>query len=383
MIRVREGELARVALAHRDVDYLVRTLRGRALVSTSELRVDRVAGIWALPSGRTLTVEPRKGTGADLFAWMCAIDDRLLELNTSPASAGASQGDLPEVAALTFCHLLTSTLQRVGPRRHYAERRTPQATVRGRIAWSTYAREPLSSRIPCIYWERDLDTPLNRLFSCVVRQLLVDSRLGALLRLRFSGLVDLLGGVPPKPPVALLDLKRPLSRTEAAFEPARRMALVLLEMLGLAFTGDLPAFTFSLDLARLFERSVELALQHVPCSAPRFQVRHTYDGSDAWSAIDAIVTGAKGPVVVETKYTSAASKPHLYQVLAYMRMIDSRTGVLVYPRGAQLESRRLADRNGTWEVHVLELDPVLIGKLGRRALTDFAATFAATLGDSK
>jgi 5-methylcytosine-specific restriction endonuclease McrBC regulatory subunit McrC len=380
VIRLREGEAGCVSLAEGDAAYLARKLGGRAAVSASALRVDRIAGIWALPSGLTLTVEPRKGTGADLFAWMCAIDDRLTELDTSAAPAGASKGGLPEVAALTFCHLLTNTLQRVGPRRHYAERRTAQATIRGRIAWSTYAREPLSSRIPCVYWERDVDTPLNRLFSRVVRQLLVDSQLGALLRVRFSALVDLLGGVPPTPPPALLDLKRPLPRTEAAFEPARQLAVVLLERLGLAFTGALPAFTFSLDLARLFERSVERALELVPWRAqPRFQVRHSYDNRDAWSAIDAIVTTERGPVIVETKYASVASKPHLYQVLAYMRMMDSRVGVLIYPSGAEIGSRRLAGPYRSWEVHILELDPVLISRLGRRALADFAATIIAAL----
>jgi 5-methylcytosine-specific restriction endonuclease McrBC regulatory subunit McrC len=380
VIRLREGEAARVTLAQDDAAYLARMLRGRALVSTNELRVDRLAGIWALPSGRTLTVEPRKGTGADLFAWMCAIDDRLAELDTSAARAGASQGDLPEAAALTFCHLLTNALQLVGPRRHYAERRTAEATVRGRIAWSRYAREPLSSRIPCVYWERDVDTPLNRLFSRVLRQLLVDPRLSTLLRARFSLLLDLFGGIPPTPPPYMLDLQRPLPRTEAAFEPARKLALVLLERLGLAFTGELPAFAFSLDLARLFERSVERALQHVPCSAPpRYQVRQKYDSHDAWSAIDAVVTTERGHVVVGTKYASAATKAHLYQVLAYMRMIDSRVGVLVYPSGAHVVSHRVADPKRSWEVHVLQLDPVLISKVGPRALTDFADIFVAAL----
>lgn len=384
MIHVREGELTTCDLTFSEMTYLERALPGHALVTRTQLRVQRLAGIWSLPSGRSLVVAPRKGTGADLFAWMCAVDSRLFELAHSSTRAGASSGHLVDVAALTFCHLLSATLQRAGPRRNYAERRTESGSIRGRVDWRVYARRALRSSVPCVYWDRVLDTPLNRLFAKVLRQIAAESALKRALSSSITPLLDLLGHVPPTPPHTILDLERPLPRGDATFESARRLAVVLLECMGASFAGEKPAFSFQVDLARLFERSVERALTFL-CSPVHFQFRPPYqgnlDGEGGWSAIDAVVSGSRGRVVIETKYATAFSKSHLYQTLAYMKMIDSSIGVLVYPSGAELPTRRfIADGASRWQVVVRELDPVHVARDGERALREFALGVSTSTG---
>ena len=178
-----------------------------------------------------------------------------------------------------------------------------------------------------------------------------------------------------------MDLERPLARLDADFEPIRRLGVVLLDSLGLMLVGRDPGLIFRVNLARLFERSVECAILSVPWPAPpRFQVRPAYDGdSEAEkSALDALVQARDGALVVDAKYATQFSKQHLYQVLAYMKMVGASRGALVYPAGADLGARTFRARGAhAWDVHVLELDPVLVARDTARTLMELGAALAA------
>ena len=342
----------------------------------------RLAGLWTLPSGATLVVEPRKGSGADLFAWICAIDPRLIGHFRGLASAGTSAGDVGQVAVRTFCALLLGLVQRTGARRQYRERREERATLRGRVEWAAYARQSVSLRIPCVHWERDLDTPLNRLLSLVLHRIAASEVLRKAGGGDLAFLLDVFGHVPQTPPASVRDLGLPLSRLDAEFEPARRLAVVLLDELGLALGGSHAGLSFQVNLARLFEQTVERAVCTVAWSEPpAFQFRPAYEGDrdGEWSAIDTLVRTADGPLVVDAKYASSFSKSHLYQVLAYMKMVGARCGALVYPTGAELGSRRFRALGTTrWDVHVLDLDIVRVSEeTGSTALRDLGAVLSA------
>lgn len=364
MIRIREGEPALIRLATQDLEHLTRTLGRDAQLSNSQILVRRLAGLWALPSGETLIVEPRKGSGVDLFAWMCAVDPRLVSSFRGLSLQGAQQGGVAEVAARVFSVLLVAELRRHGARRQYREKREWTPALRGRVDWAAYAREALPVRIPCVHWERDLDTPLNRLFSAVLHHLRASETLRSACGTELSYLLDVFGHIPAKAPVELLDLERPLSRGDAEYEAVRRLAVVLLDHLGVGLGGDRAALSFQVNLARLFEQSVELAVLTVRWTAPPvFQARPPYEGElGERSAIDVLVSTAEGPLVIDAKYASRFSKEHLYQVLAYMKMVGSRRGVLVYPTGAEIKSWRYRGTGDDgWEVRVVELDPMQVG----------------------
>lgn len=368
MIRIHEGELASLELVAGDVAHLKRILGRDTEVAPTHLLVRRKAGIWVLPSGQTLCVEPRKGTGADVFAWMCAVDPRLIGHMHEASTEGARAGGVAEVAIRVFCSTLMGILRRNGLRQQY--RRKPEAcsSIRGRVDWAAYAREPLPARVPCVFWQRDLDAPLNRMLAAVLRVALLHESLRRAGGRELSYLTDMFGHVPAQCPESMLDLSHPLPRAEADYEGLRRLAVILLEGAGLAHGGAVPALGFEVDLARLFERSVERSLLLTSWSTPpQFQMRPPYEGEngDEWSAIDALVSEGSEPIVVDAKYAARFSKGHLYQVLAYMKMVDARRGVLVYPTGAELASRLYRGTGGSaWEVRVLEVDPVQIGRDG-------------------
>ncbi|MFM2418039.1 MAG: hypothetical protein RL385_2762 [Pseudomonadota bacterium] len=192
-------------------------------------------------------------------------------------------------------------------------------------------------------------------------------------------LLGILGQVPPLLAPDILNLDRPLSRAESEYEPVRRLAVVLLESLGLVHGGARTSVAFKVDLARLFERTLECAIRTQRWSKPpEFQKRPAYAGeAGERSAIDALVHREDGPLVVDAKYASAFSKGHLYQVLAYMKMAGAERGALVYPAGAEIGSRRYRGTGAErWEVVVHELDPVALGWNA----TPILAALSAALG---
>jgi len=338
--------------------------------------IRRVAGLWALPSGETLAVHPAKGNGADLFAWMCAVDPlfRPVKWRGSAREGSDAQGDVASVAVRAFARLLGEDLSRAGPRRDYQRREADATIVRGTIRWAALASRTSPIPVPCRFWERDLDTSLNRLFSAAIHAAssqrgLRDAGGVALDRLR-----GIFGHVPRLPPAWIFDRTRPLPRLEADFEGARNLAIAILGALGLAHGGVQRALAFHVDLARLFEMTVEAAArtQRWEGGKVETQYRPPYEADAAGeeSRIDVLVRSGGEPLVIDAKYTRKFSKQHLYQVLAYMKMLGAKHGALVYPEGAELRGERFWSASGPsdWEVRLYTVDPVAVAMAGTAEL---------------
>ncbi len=378
-MRASEGIPTALELTDKDVAYLRHALHGnihfrRIHGGIHEATVRRVAGLWALPSGKTLAVHPEKGTGADVFAWMCAVDPRLgAVLWQGMTRDGADLGDVASVMVRAFTNHLEQDIARAGPRRDYQRRAADTSVIRGRIHWAELARRGQPIPVPCHFWEHNVDTPLNRLFAMTLRAI----SSGVLLRTAggapLERLRELLGHVPPLAPDWIRDRTRPLSRLEAGFEAARSLALAILEHMGLAHGGGGRGLAFRVDLVRLFELTVEAAADRGEWdSRPRKQCRPPYEGDagDANSRIDILVSTAGRELVIDAKYSKAFLKSHLYQVLAYMQMLGAKHGALVYPTGARLQSKVFKSAPGRpeWEVRVYEVDPIAVASNGRREL---------------
>jgi hypothetical protein len=161
----------------------------------------------------------------------------------------------------------------------------------------------------------------------------------------------------------MLDLERPLSRLDAPFEPVRRLAVALIVATGHGLGGNNRSVEFHVDLARLFERTVEAAValeawDRAP--VPQFRPPYLAGELDGNSRIDVLAVAGDRKLVIDAKYTSAFSKGHLYQVLAYMKMLDASHGALVYPEGAEVPALRFASRAPSahpWRVDVVFVAP--------------------------
>ena len=289
-------------------------------------------------------------------------------------------------ALAEFCGVLLSQMATAGPRRDHQPVDGDLEFVRGAVRWGAPAQQAASVTVPCRYWERTLDTDLNRLFAAAI-----DTASGKALLAAAGGhvLVQLrraFAMVPRTYSAVVADVTRPLRRMDAAFEPARALAIALLTGLGRGHGGTDHAVAFSVNVERLFERTVETALSTQAWDVPpRFQAPPPYlaDGGPGNSRLDALVKLDGQLVVVDAKYAQAASKGHLYQVLAYMKMLGARLGVLVYPSGAQLDARRYRGQSGgdPWTVLAVEVDPVLIAHGGRAAVAACGAMLRAFISE--
>ena len=391
MIELREGEAAPVDLSDGDVAHLETVAGGvfsagrRDTVSGKvHITVRRHAGLWTLPSGRTLCIHPRKGGAADLLAWLAAVDPFMQAITWGHLVRwGGGEGAVTTVLVRTFCGALLAQMAVAGPRREYQSVDGDLEFVRGAVRWSALAQRAAAVTIPCRYWERTPDTDLNRLFAAALDMASSQSVLAAaggheLIRLRRA-----FGLVPRAYSSSIADLTRPLRRVDAAFEPVRALAVAVLAGLGRAHGGTERALAFSVNIERLFERTVEAALSTQSWDhPPRFQAPPPYsaDGRTGDSRMDALVKLDGQPIVVDAKYAQTASKGHLYQVLAYMKMTSARLGVLVYPAGAVLDARCYRGQGGDpWTVLALEIDPVAIAKGGREAVAAAGAGVRAAI----
>jgi 5-methylcytosine-specific restriction endonuclease McrBC regulatory subunit McrC len=381
VIELREGEATPVDLSDNDIAHL-ETVAGGVFSATRrdtktgrvQVTIRRHAGLWTLPSGRALCIHPRKGGAADLLGWLAAIDPFMHSVTWGQIVRwGGSEGAVASVLVRTFCGALLAQMAVAGPRREYRSVEGDLEFVRGAVRWSALAQQAAAVTIPCRYWERTPDTDLNRLFAAAIDAASGQPVLAAaggheLVRLRRA-----FGMVPRSYSPSVADMTRPLSRVDASFEPVRSLAVALLAGLGRGHGGSERALAFSVNIERLFERTVEAALSTQTWDhPPRFQAQPPYlaDGRAGDSRLDALVRLEGQAVVVDAKYAQAASKVHLYQVLAYMKMLGARLGVLVYPSGAQLEARRYRGQSGSdpWTVLAVEIDPVAIAHGGRAAV---------------
>lgn len=371
LIEVREGTPRDVVLSVREAEFLRGRLGHRFLTDGSTITVSRSAGLWALPTGRTLLVRPTKGDGADLLGWMAAVDPRFAGVRWgSLALEGGTSGDVIAVMVRVFCAWLQAELASAGPRRDYQPQHRDLGTLRGRIVWNDLARKSLLVRIPCRYWERNLNTPLNRLFvqaldACWTRPVLNAAAPVSLERLR-----RIFARVPGRAPDVMFDLDRPLSRLDAPFEPIRRLAVALIVAAGHGLGGDDRTLEFHVDLARLFERTVEAAVALETWDRPpvaQFRPPYVAGDADGNSRIDVLAVAAGKQLVIDAKYTAAFSKAHLYQVLAYMKMLNASHGALVYPVGADVPAPYFGSRGfltKPWWVDVVRADVLKLAATG-------------------
>jgi 5-methylcytosine-specific restriction endonuclease McrBC regulatory subunit McrC len=284
-----------------------------------------------------------------------------------------------------FVFYLEHAISRAGPRRDYQCRNESLGALRGTIRWADLARQVVPIPVPCRFWERDMDTPLNRLFAAAIH---VASSLSSLRRSGGAALERLrgiFGHISRRMPTWILDRTQPLSRLEEGFEAARSLAIALLEGLGLAHGGAQHALAFHVDLWRLFEMTVEAAVRTQPWDGKiETQHRPPYCGNAPveTSRVDVLVHVDGEALVIDAKYGRRFWKSNLYQVLAYMKMLGATKGALVYPKGADLPGKRFwsAPEKPAWEVRLHEVDLEAVALDGGEELARLGSALKAGLG---
>lgn len=248
-------------------------------------------------------------------------------------------GDLlPSVVAF-FARTVETTLAR-GVLRSYRNHHERLVALRGRIDIAAQvARGGIAVPVACHYDDYTPDVAENRYLRAAVRLALRVPQVAAEDRRRLLRHLVALEDVADAA-VRADDLDRvTITRLNAYYEPALRLARLLLENLTLVDQrGAVAASSFLVDMNKLFERFVTARLRRA--LRGRLEVRaeppvHLAHGGQVRMKPDLEFRRHGTPVYVgDVKYklttTARARNPDYYQLLAYTTALDLPEGVLVY-----------------------------------------------------
>ena len=319
------------------------------------LKAGQVVGVLAVP-GRTVEILPKiDGDDSDdgpvraalVRMLAVALDLRIAEGDL--AALDTQRNDLLELLVRLFAERLLAAVRRGLPRR-YVAREEDLRLLRGKLDVTRQithlAARP--DRLACRFDELSEDTPLNRVLKAAVSRLArlartaANARLLAELAARFEFVGD--SPHPLREPVRL-------DRTNAAFHDLHRLARLFLEGdWQSTASGRAAGFTLLFPMNVLFEtfvgRCLERALARQPVRV-RLQARgrHALTGADDQSLFalrpDAVIEGAEGVVVLDTKWkeldpgkddeTLGVAQSDVYQMLAYAQSYGPSRLILLYP----------------------------------------------------
>lgn len=278
---------------------------------------------------------------------------------------GESADLLPSVVAF-FARTLETTLAR-GVLRSYRPKEDRLVALRGRIDMTAQFRQA-GIRLPvaCRYDEYTPDIAENRYLKAATRLALRAPRVAPGDRRRLLQQVVALEDVIDDR-VDPDDLDRmPLTRLNAHYEPALRLARLLLENLTLTDRhGDRSASSFLVDMNRLFEDFVTQRLRRelrgrldVLSQFPshldnRRQVPIRPDLVFRQQGKEVYVTDIKYKLTGDAR----ARTSDYYQLLAYTSALDLPEGVLIYcPADGGVPERTVTVRHAGKLLHTLAID---------------------------
>ncbi|TWP47514.1 restriction endonuclease [Lentzea tibetensis] len=366
-------------------DRQIERLRKTDLVNISvrglekfELKPKRTVGAVHLGDGVAVVVQPKIKIARVLFMLGYATKPGFPEGEV----AGVEAADLWPAVAETLCRHATRALEG-GVLQGYATEHTGSTVLRGRVrVGDQIARRPgRMMPMEITYDEYSIDTVENRLLRAAVRKMLAVPGVSPKMCDRLRHIGNQLTGV------SSLSRGAPLPtwqshRLNARYEPALRIAELVLRNLSFeAGAGGLPTASFVINMEKVFENFVTVALKEAWKSRPgttEGQFSTTLDEGKQLSMKPDVVhrEGTKTRIVVDAKYkleSASGRYPNSdqYQMLAYCTALNVHHAWLVYARGTQGEvTRNIRCTQITLHEYPLDLDvppKELLGQIDRLA----------------
>ncbi|MDQ0260454.1 5-methylcytosine-specific restriction enzyme subunit McrC [Sinomonas atrocyanea] len=312
-------------------------------------------------------VKPKARVGLDrmLFLLGYAKDPGFREEDVT----GEGFDDLFSALALALARQGERALAR-GPLAGYLHLDDALRTVRGRIRVTDQVTRRPGMLLPLevSYDEYTEDIPENRIVRTAIRLALRLPRLSDDARRRLAHLDAKLGGV------TILSTGAPLprwtaSRANAHYKPALRLAeLMLHNMSAETGTGGLTVASFIVDMAKVFEDFVTVALTEALASSPgrtdaQYQcyldVPSHQDSSRVNMYVDLVYSvGGVPQTIFDAKYKASGatgySNADQYQMLAYCTALGVKRAWLIYADSGQVRPREI--RNSNVEIVECPLD---------------------------
>ena len=316
-------------------------------------------------------------------------------VNINPAWQGGGsskrQADLLELVERRAAQELLQRLG-VGAPRRYQEVEEASSVLRGRILFSRYVRQSPSTAhiLPIRYSPLVIDNDLGRLMKGLARTLRNRARSHESRR-NLDRCLDLLYSVKDLPLTASLVAQVRLGRMEMDWAG-------LVDLAGLVAVGQTPApaslgetaqATMLFPMNRLFELAVRRVLSasmSKPYECLRSPGQHRLlsmlqsDGSvcEALSIRPDFLFRKDGAIIAagDAKWKRLSDSPprfsiqpaDLYQLLAYMRQFETKSGVLFFPRTSWMpkdwSAAFMLDAYSETRIHVIAVDlATLVGRV--------------------
>lgn len=351
--------------------------QARALAETGWVDVDTSwAGTWQLKAKSSvgaarvgdidLHIAPKLPIARLLFLLGYAANDR--HWLSTDAAFGDSAGMVPAMADAYARQVERALAQGVLQGYRTVDEALP--LVRGRIRTGDQIgrRYGMALPIEVTYDEFDTDIPENQILRHAASLLLGVPGVSVGARRRLAHMLTQLADVKPLHAGLQLPTWRP-SRLNARYHVALRLAELIIASTSIEHrVGDVRASGIMLDLARLFESFVTIALREAwnPLGGRTVgQDRWHLDVDDTILMRPDVVwyqAEASAPaIVVDAKYK--AEKPSgfpnadVYQMLAYCTRLALRHGHLVYAAGNEpVQTHVIHGGDITIHQHVLDLD---------------------------
>ena len=317
-----------------------------------------------------------------------------LELHEGAARETAFQSHtLLDVFIALFARRVESEAAR-GWARSYSRRRADLPKLRGKLDLGRQfsALAGRTDVLSCRYDEFTADTPLNRVLRAAIRAVqpvTQDYR----TRQRLTALDAQMGEVADVPPLTAAALPVTLDRRTRRWEPALRLARLLLEARSQTVHGrGGRGITFLFNMHQLFERYLAVECRRL-FEAEGWQV--SASGHSRWFDTtrslrlrpDILLRRAGRTVVVDAKWKTPGERTvahgDAYQMFAYARAFQSQEVVPVYP----LRQASDAGRQVVWELpDGVKLRAVWLDladeRAFRRGLETLVVTHAARLASA-
>jgi len=257
-------------------------------------------------------------------------------------------------------------ITRVGLKRDYVPRQEDVLAVRGRVNVRRTLALHLRGRprLDCSFEEYTLDVPENRLLLTALRVIAgskalpsIRRSLAHVFRGEFPGVREVEFGTQGVTPIAS-------DRLNQHYEPALKMAHLILRSMGIEHEfGSARVSGFTLDMNQLFERFIARRLQKAlrrEDVVVKFQQPHDFDEQkQAIIRPDLIFQSRRGRrVVADTKYKvdEAPCPADLYQMLAYCRVLNISSGILITAAATGCLCYAVKDGATTIQVVPINLD---------------------------
>lgn len=285
-----------------------------------------------------------------------------------------------------FARMLEHTLIR-GMRRDYVVREESLVGMRGRIRMERQMRSPVLTAMECRFDEHSIDTPHNRLLKAAALRLVRLPGIGEANRDSLRHLLMWFGEVGDNLPPPRVVLRRGFNRLDAYYEPAVRLACMIIDSTSLDHgLGEITANTFLVDMNRTFEAFLEVRLG--AALQGRLKVRgqfSTYLDADRQVRMkpDLIFFRNELPVYVgDAKYKVINDingvDSDLYQLLAYTTALGLPEGVLIYAQSDEMiPPAEVRVSKAGKSLHVRRID--LLGNAAaiRRSVDELASWIAS------